>query len=109
MATVFKHLLAANTTGYVVSLGSNCSYLSLKADSGCDLYIKPQYAASAPSTPTDAFIAGSGAQVETIHLTAGQTMEIDLAKGRAGEHLQDGINYLQVWSATGGVLNVVGF
>lgn len=106
---VNKQLLAANTTGYVISLGQNCTYLSLKADSGCDLHVAVVQASSTPTTPTNAAIAGSGAQTDYIHIVAGQTVEIDLSKGMAAKHLDETVNYVKVWSVAGGILNVVGY
>lgn len=106
---VSKCLNAANTTGYVIALGQSCTYLSFKADTGVELYMQPLYSAETPATPTNAFIPGSGAVTDTMHLSAGEPVDLDLAKGRVGEHQVVAVNYVRVWSVAGGKFNVVGW
>lgn len=104
-----KCLNAANTTGYVITLGQSCTYLSCKADSGVELYMQPVYADSTPADPTNAFIPNSGAVTNVMHLSAGESVELDLSRGRVGEHQAVAVNYIRVWSVAGGKFNVVGW
>ena len=109
MSLVSKCLNATATNGYVIALGQNCTYLAVKVDGAGEAYIQPVYASSTPTTPTNAFIPGSGATVSTNHLSAAEPYELDFAKGRAGEHLQDSVNYVRVWCVATGKINVMAF
>ena len=109
MPLVSKCLNATATNGYVIDLGQNCTYLAVKVDGGGEAYIQPVYASSTPTTPTNAFIPGSAATVSTNHLSAPEPYELDFSKGRAGEHLQDSVNYVAVWAVATGKINVMVF
>ena len=102
-----RTLKTADGTGYVLTLpGAGLSRVAIGAESG-ECWVLPYInQTSAPSTPTSALItsvAGVASSKESIRLTAGKSVVLDLSAGFSGDNTSLRYTHLAVWSVTAGI------
>lgn len=107
MAYVQKTLNAAATTGYVVALGQVCGKVTVQTVGRAAVKFG---AGTQPSTPTNAYLPGSGATTDTIELAANGevTLGADHDGGGYDSQHHDPIEWIAVWAEGGGLVRIVG-
>jgi hypothetical protein len=87
--------------------GAGLSRVAIGAESG-ECWVLPYInQTSAPSTPTSALItsvAGVASSKESIRLTAGKSVVLDLSAGFSGDNTSLRYTHLAVWSVSAGVV-----
>lgn len=109
MASLTKTKKLANTTGYVVALGS-LGMITVGLGNAGEVWVEPvANQTTAPATPTNAAIpANAGDEVNFVNITANESRTFDLSKAFAVENQQVRWTHLRIWCVTAGNLEILG-
>lgn len=109
MPSVTKTLKTADTTGYVVNLGAECSTVSVGCRTG-SIWVQPFVKSdTAPTNPTSAAVpAAAGDVVDFVQVLANESKDFDLSDGFSQENQRLRYTHVRVWSVAASNVEVMG-
>jgi len=109
MPSVTKTLKTADTTGYVVALGAECSIVSVGCRTG-SLWAQPFLKSTTdPATPTSAAVpAAAGDVTDFVQVLANESKDFDLSAGFSPDNAQLRYTHVRIWSVAAANAEILG-